>query len=130
MSSSLKRDCRLPLDRHWVSEGSKFRVNLVFDVLQDGRQLDEKMLAPFRPAVQDALAMLRATGAPRAAIMLGRRYLGQKLPDISQLKGPDRILAELLREQGCAPRVHNFAAVYDGVMIGEVLEVLAVRRKQ
>ena len=98
----------------------------MFDVLQDGDKLDEKMLAAFRPAVQDALAMLRATGAPRAAIMLGRRYMGTRVPTVAQLKGPDRILAELLREQGCAPRVHNVFSHTKGVMAGEVFDMFAV----
>jgi hypothetical protein len=58
------------------------------------------MLGPFKPAVQDAVKKLKSLGAKRAGWMLSRSYLSKDDPVVAQLKGPDRILAELLRTLG------------------------------
>ena len=76
-------------------------MSLVFDVCQTRRKPDAKMLAPFKPAVQDAIGKLKAMGAKRVGWLLSRSQMtavddaGRTFPQLYDVAG-DRDLENIV----------------------------------
>jgi hypothetical protein len=91
-----------------VHYDSLCRVMLIFDVVETSPSLaahlkPSKLVEPFRPAIQDAVARLKHVGARRVGLLVSRPYSAHQhrfTASLAQLTGSDRILAQVLVQDG------------------------------